>query len=514
MARAPLGTWLAVTLLLGAGCVTPDPSDPTSTGRPVQPVDPKQPVLTGTESFVHRADGETAVPLHGLPASFGAGVQTMTQATEEGGPEPSIGITSNGWVFATAHGKVKRSTNGGLSWDTVRDVKGQEFDPWLWVDPVTDRIFVTHFAKQETCTHIATSDDHGATWVVGGLSCPPANAGRIDHQKLATGPFAGAQRQAAETGKYPQLVTLCYNYRGQATYCAESYDGGATFAVEGPVAGLATPAGPVPLPSQIRQAVGDCGGQSGAQRHAPDGTIYVPYGIRCTQSRIAVSTDGGATWTRHAPGPDQLELDPAMAVTTDGMAYYVFRGSDQKVHMLRSGDAFRTNDGPFVVSAPGITGTVFTAAAAGSKGRLAVAYLGTNTSAAGPDAVPGDTEWNLYLAISLDADSPQPTFATFKVNPAHDPVQRGTIYTTTVKDSNDNLGDFMSLQLGPDGRPWIAYTDGCTTRACKVSPPSGAGRSRDEAMSVAWMHAGPSLFEDQGRLGPPSPGGPAAGAVR
>ncbi|MBT6645129.1 MAG: hypothetical protein HOB52_04945, partial [Euryarchaeota archaeon] len=59
------------------------------------------------------------------------------------GPEPSIGITSSGCMFFVAMAKVMRSCDGGESWEDVANYASAPTtsDPYLWVDPVTDRIF-------------------------------------------------------------------------------------------------------------------------------------------------------------------------------------------------------------------------------------------------------------------------------------------------------------------------------------------------------------------------------------
>ena len=61
----------------------------------------------------------------------------------EQGAEPSIGVTSSGCIFFVAFEKVMRSCDHGQSWDHMNSIfqHPSTSDPWLWVDPVTDRIF-------------------------------------------------------------------------------------------------------------------------------------------------------------------------------------------------------------------------------------------------------------------------------------------------------------------------------------------------------------------------------------
>ncbi|MES2153935.1 MAG: sialidase family protein [bacterium] len=480
-------TAIAILVAIGAsGCF--EHTTPTTAPPPVA-----SPV--GIMAFQSIGDTAQGVP---LPASFGGDIRVLSVSTAHAGPEPSLGVTKNGWIFAAAGASVLRSQDGGRTWPVNHSVPGTDRDPMLWVDPVTDRVFATHMNPAATCSTIAVSDDQGNSWSDPTLVCP-ALPGQIDHQKLATGPYAGPLATAEAKGVYPQLVTMCFS-QPRVTHCAASHDGGKTFAQDRNVAGApSTPAGPVPLASQL---FGDCGGLNGRQRHAPDGTIYVPYGHTCERTVVAVSTDGGITWVERNANHKQLEMDPAVAVDKAGMAYYVYRSDDQRVHLLRSSDRFATVEGPFIVSPPAIKGTVFTSIVAGSKGRIAVAYLGNNASSAAPDDVPRTTAWNLYLSMSLDADDPEPTFATVQVNPDPDPIQRGSVCSINdCKHDDRNLLEFQDLEMGPDGRPWLAYADGCTPGPCTAPGQTNPNTSHDGALTVAWVNEGPSLLEEKGRLG-------------
>ncbi len=465
---------------------------------------PAQPSTSiAADLYVHRANGDEAVPAT-LPAAFGQGMRFSTVSSGFDGAEPSIGVTSSGSVFVSAYEDVVRSRDGGRTWQSVHHAGGgQDFDPMLWVDQDTDRVFATHINPAKTCRTIAVSDDDGETWAERPLVCPPQSFAEVDHQKLATGPFSGPQAAAGGNLPYANLVTLCYNNRGR-THCAASLDGGISFVQDGPVDGLPTSILPLPLPSQVTTIVGNCGGLNGNQHHAADGTIYVPYGYECKESRIATSSDGGLTWTRQNPQQAQLELDPAIGTTPDGIAYYLYRGTDHRIHLLRSRDRFVTYDGPFLVSPPEVKSTVFTSLVAGSDGRIAYAYLGNTQNTQGPDDAGPTTQWNAYLGVSLDADVPSPTFTSVRVNPANDPVQRGSICMTLPCQNDDrNLLDFIDVAMGPDGRIWAAYTDGCTSAACRTPGQADVTTSRDDTMYVAWLREGPSLLADKGRLGAP-----------
>lgn len=478
---------LVALALAFAGCTQildgPEPPPPVTT------------TLSG--AMVFRADGEKVVPVP-LPAAFGQGFRVASVATGFAGAEPNIGITSQGSVYVSAYESILRSRDGGATWNEVHQMTiGQTYDPMLWVDAAGGRVFSTHIYPDKTCHTLIYSDNPDAedpTWTELPLRCPSPV---VDHQKIATGPFAGPVASAAAALPYPRLVSLCYN-KLSATHCAVSLDGGITYPIDTQVD--ATPGSPLALPG----GPASCGGLTGHQTHALDGTIFLPYGYGCVEARVAVSTDGGMTWTRRDLDADQLELDPEVAVTPDGTAYYLYRGSDQALHLLRSRDRFATTQGPYRVSPPEVQGTVFAGLAAGSDGRIALAYLGTTDSDQGPDDARAATEWHLYAAMSLDADAEAPTFVTVRVTPADDPVQRGSIcHSKACRDGNRNLLDFIDLSAGPDGRFWVSYADGCTSDRCLTPNQLNQQTSRDDTAYVAWLMEGPSLLEARGRLAPP-----------
>lgn len=470
--------WLAA-LLIGlalAGCLG---GSGTTSSPPPQ---------VSQTAVAYQADGTGATAV-ALPAAF-QGFQVSTIDTGFHGAEPNIGISPKGTVFVSAYEQVLRSTDG-TSWDSVHEVQGgQSFDPMLWVDTTTGRVLYVHIFPQRTCNILATSDDDGTTWQENPLVCPSAI---VDHEKLTTGPSAGPLAALADNLNGGRLTLLCYNQSG-TTWCAASPDGGQSFPqavrLDGPGSNL-----PV-IGGLAGQLLGDCGGLNGHQHQAADGTIYVPYGYACQASRIAVSTDGGLTWTRRDPKQGELELDPELATTPDGTAYYLYRGPDQAVHLLRSHDRFATFEGPFLVSPPFLKGTVFAGLTAGADGRIAYAFLGTRESDAGPDDASAATEWHLFAGMSLDAESDAPTFVTTQVT--QHPVQRGSIcHSKECHDGNRNLLDFIDLSAGPDGRFWVAYTDGCTNEECRLPDQLNEQTSRDDIVAVAHLAAGPSLFGGQ-----------------
>ncbi|HUR26350.1 MAG TPA: sialidase family protein [Candidatus Thermoplasmatota archaeon] len=424
-----------------------------------------------------------------LPAEFLAGFRVDDVHLGEQGAEPNVGVTSSGAVFATAFETVMRSTDAGLSYAPVYSQKvGFTSDPMLWVDPVTDRIFSPQMFPTLLCSSFIISDDDGESWTeVPAVSC---GLPVIDHQKVASGPPpAGSVFTPSPT--YPDLVTYCYN-KLTATHCAVSIDGGLRFEHD-------TIIDTSPIAPTVDTQFG-CGGLNGHQHHAADGTIYVPYGFNCGQVFVGVSTDGGFSYTRHNLGIPNIGLDPEVTSTPDGTTYLFSKSPEGSAYVIRSKDRFETYEGPFTVSPPEVRTTAFLGMTAGSDGRVAFGYLGTNDPAAIEDHVNATSVWYAYVTMTLDGGSASPTFVTVKAS--SDPVQRGSICMhdgcepddpdDNNSPTNRNLLDFVDLHAGPDGRFFFAYADGCTSKDCLA--PGGLPRdSRDSELVVARLAVGPSL---------------------
>jgi hypothetical protein len=421
-----------------------------------------------------------------IPAEFLGGFAGTSVPTGFDGGEPNIGVTSKGNVYVTAFQNVVKSADGGKTWAVVPNPTGPPttLDPMLWVDTATDRIFSNQLFVG--CSYQSYSDDEGATWVPSPVACGDPG---IDHQKVATGPYPTSAPQSSLSAAYKDIVSYCYN-KIMATDCAISLDGGLHFEVDTVVdSGNIAPNIDTPL---------SCGGLNGHQHHAADGTIYVPYGFNCGQAYVGVSTDGGLTWTTHRTGLPSLYVDMDMTSTPDGMAYLFAKDNNQTVYMARSKDHFATVQGPFRVSPPEVSGTMYTVMSGGSDGRLAFAYLGNkqNTNNSLEDDMGLDTVWNLYVTMTVDAEATPPTFVTTQVNPLNDPVQRGAICMSRgCHDGDRNMLDFIDSAVGPDGRFWVVYTDGCTSHSCTT--PGARMQSTDSMVSVARIIQGPSLFADK-----------------
>lgn len=402
------------------------------------------------------------------------------------GEEPSIGVTSDGCAFFVARRAVMKSCDFGATWT---DVSGSlappiDNDPYLWVDTATDRVFRVNMLNL-VCTQIGFTDDGGASWIQNPVDCGPLPVN--DHIKLGTGPWTSAGYGAVgqERPVYDQAVYFCYNKLAGA-FCYTSFDGGLTFPIGGLVAGLASTAA----------------GLHGAIETAPDGTVYVP--PRTSNPSVLFSKDHGLTWQSRTMGGDAGTPDPRKnseaATDTESNAYHVWIGADFGLYMSRSTDSGLTWDTRSTrISPDNLGSTTFPHIDAGDPGRIAIAYLATPDHNGNPHTAPDDARYHLYVTFSLNALDDDPQFTT--VRATTDPVQIGSICIDSgdCVGGNRNLLDFNDMHIGPDGRVYIAYADGCTG-ACATHATPTPSLSRSGLGSVAILEFGPSLYADVGQL--------------
>ena len=448
-------------------------------------------------TFVTGSDGlPVDVPL--IPMEF------MFSDVGEGGPEPSIGVTSSGCIFLIAMEKPMRSCDYGLSWENTADITQAPItsDPYGWVDPVTDRVFNIHMMGLES-TWIGWSDNDGESWMGN-----PHDSGPLplnDHIKLATGPWVDSVYgiPGSLSPIYEEAVYFCYN-KLAGIFCYTSFDGGASFEVGGLIVGLAT----------------TNGGLHGAITTAPDGTVYVP--PRVATPSIIFSKDNGMTWQERTMGEDVSTPYPRknseVATDTESNAYHIWTGADFGVYMSRSTDSGETWEQTSTrISPVEIISNTFPQVDAGDPGRIAITYLGSqNSSALGqpdidggnwtgnPHYATGNVSYDLYVTFSLNALDPEPIFYTYRLS--DDPVQIGSICLNSgdcrdIGGSNRNLLDFNDLHIDRDGRVYIAFADGCTG-TCATGNASTPEDSRDRLGSMYYLADGPSLYADIDDLDP------------
>jgi hypothetical protein len=361
-------------------------------------------------------------------------------------------------------------------------------DPILFTDHDTGRTFVSQL---EGLTPAGSStditDDDGDTVSPSEGSSLPSD---IDHQTFGGGIFhAGG---LGPITSYPNAVYYASQSVSDAR-AALSQDGGVTFG-----------------PGFPMYTINDCAGLHGHIKVSPkDGTVYVP-NVGCggaipfhdsdAKQAVIVSEDNGVTWnirpipdsTTHGNGNEQntrlQTRDPSVSIDADGTVYFVYQAEDRLTEVMtntdKAGDTHpkvavshdkglhwdaSIDVGATVLNGNPIRNATFVTATAGSSGRAAVAFFGTETggnnwACGDSDDCSGDTGlfprdpfagiWYLYVSTTFDGGK---TWTTQNVTPG-DPIQRGGICGgSTCR----NLLDFMDIQIDKQGRVLVAGVDGC-----------------------------------------------------
>jgi len=436
------------------------------------------------------------------PASFKAYTVLAGNNKVATGGEPSIGFdTKRHAIMYGAGGHETRMTFKDTAHGTSltqKDVSAPTaattLDPITFTDKYTGRTFDSQLLG--ACSAMSYTDDAGANWT------PTSGCGQntlLDHQSVGGGPFH-APIPANASPVYPDAVYYCAQNGFNAT-CAVSLDGGLTF---GPGQYISdTPANDPTDPNPTFAAEGGaCSGLHGHVRVGPNGTAYVPLkgcggtptANNLTNSEffggspaVSVSKDNGTTWTVHmVPGAhNQDESDNAIDVDKGGRLWMTWQdGTNPDINsygtMSSERVAYSDDEGthwskPVDLSTMvGVHNVQFPEIIAGDKGRVAVAFIGTNAIGndqhngfVGPDKLPA--VWHLYVSLTYDNGK---HWTTIDTTPT-DPVQRGCVHMVglsnkTVQDKDlcsseqRNMLDFNDITMDDQGRVYVAYTDGCT----------------------------------------------------
>lgn len=455
------------------------PFDPSSGGAKPSPSSPPSPSPGAPIEPLPTEGQEALVPAP--PALF------SVLATGREGAEPSIGITARGNVFVTAGERLLRSSDAGKTWsDVTGQLLASSFDPYLWIDPTTNRVF--HVNLQIATSYLTYSDTEGDAWTQ-----VPISGGAGDHEKLSTGPSSAGFPGSGTL--YPNVVYYAVN-GGAGSLVSTSLDGGRTW---GPLVPIGTP--------------GLCGtGGINGQPHGTErGTVLLPYYQVCgVEPSLAgyvyvASSTNGVSWSRTVV-TESLgagEFDPDLASDADGNVFLAFMAGaegNHSVYVSRSKNDGQNWDKTFRVAPDPLGSTIFPTIVAGAAGELWVSYLATDDTTENPDAAPAATEWYLYASHVSRADTSEPRIDTYLVDPH--PVQLGRISTQgfTGGDADRNLLEFIDSALDlSTGRLWIVYADGCPEGSCTRKAQSVAADT-----TVARLDAGPSILAPGLLVGPPA----------
>jgi hypothetical protein len=396
-----------------------------------------------------------------------------------GGSESNIGVLPNGHVVAQFGLKTMLSTDDGKTWKDIAPPTTSQtsFDPMLYVDPYTSTIYVDQLYVG--CSILAWSTDEGATWATNPAACGlPSD----DHQKIITGPnmLPGAPCPAIYYS-WSSITDPTPDGSGYSgVFVGRSFDCGLNF-----------------VPSQVVNTMSGMrydNDMLGADRL---GDVYVPM-YMCDHGgyiAVGVSNDYGATF-RVVKVDDEKDActdpDPGIAVDANNTVYVAYHRADG-IKYVSSSDHGKTWSKPVFVSPPTLKSFVHVDAIAGDAGKLAILYRATPDTDKGPDMADGWAAWHMYVTFVDHADTAALRVDTALVNPSDDPTQRGAVCTQGVAcaGGSRNLLDFVDVAVGPDGRVYAVYADGCN-KTCETPADSRANLG-----IVAILDQGPRLFADK-----------------
>lgn len=452
----------------------------------------------------------TAAPYTGAPLTLSYSYVGRDSA------EPTIAIDKTGTIFyasgafdavvpGLARQELRRSRDGGLSWETVQAPfgtgQGEVFtlDPFVVGDKDSNRVFAITLLGGGS--YLAYSDDSGVTWTESATSSPGVN----DHQTLtAIRPPEGFPPSSDPA--FPNYVYYCVNHVSDAR-CTRSSDGGQTFQPTGGPAYLQSGEG------MEGQNAGICSALHGHLRGDSQGRLLLPAG-HCGLPMLAVSEDAGLTWRRSIVSQKLRSATTHTAVAVDKAdnLYYLWIDAKHRLpYMAVSTDHGMTWGEPIMIAPPGVVEANFPVAVAGDPGRVAINFPGgtgvVEIPGAGSDYdPPAQRPWWTYVVQTTNALDPNPVFLSNTAGPKGDPVHRGNCGPGRC----GGMFDFMDIITSPvDGSVWATATDTCTDAAgaACVSDPE-KGRPRDAEGVAVRVAGGPSLFGTG--PGTTGPGGPAS----
>ena len=431
--RVSLGV-VAVLLGVTPGAVAAPAPDPTC-DYPAQ------------ETVTYRPTGDESPARPTYSAANGAVCEHTSGAQ---GMEPMLAVNRRGTLFmgivtdkglyeqpgrlnGTAENYLLRSRDDGRSWDRIFLPGGIDAsEGFPYIDPVTDRLFVTSFSSDLTrCGQpVIHSDDEGESWTVAEAppGCSPVTRG--DWPKIFSGPFRGNA-----PGDYPTAVYVCNfipNVLVAASIgCWRSDDGGDHFAFTGLL----------PTLNGLCRAGYVQGGKGativhGSGRVLANGDAVVPLTV-CGIPAVVRSSDEGKTWTGIATGGRSLGLEDIvtgreglvlgitdhvwsenLAIDDHDNLYFAYVRDG--VHLMVSRDGGSSWRQLGAVTPPGIVHAIVVSVTARGSGEVALTYYATPDK--GDAFGARDMNWRAWMTYSADALTAEPEFLSAPTSPESAPT--------------------------------------------------------------------------------------------
>jgi hypothetical protein len=376
------------------------------------------------------------------PAPFGL-VESLI-ADDDGGSEPSLGVTREGHLFTDLGSEVYRSVDEGRTWEHLGNPSAPvpNFDPDLAVD-VDGNVWESRLYIG--CAAVAVSQDDGESWTSNPAVCPLAGG---DRQYVVPTTGGEAYLYFHQLPSFHQTATKTTDY-------------GRTW----------IPTGPVEFPDHFLLANGGSGWGGGGFWNPVTGSVFFTFSYShsggadsiggVSGAGYSVTRDGGLIWTAGQAaqlegrqlglglvtgaaddaGNVYLTWGEALGDDSDDLAIFVVASQDDGVTW---GDKVRVDAG---------TGSkVFPVIVAGEAGKIAVAYY-EGSEAAFPDDMDGT--WNVTLAYTSDFFG-NATFAHGQLTTT--PVKEGPICISgTSCTANREFADYFDAVRMPDGRVGVTY---------------------------------------------------------
>lgn len=415
---------LVLTLLVLAGCVTPDATQPAATsGLP---------------------------PARDLPGELVAPTLLPLALLGRGAGEPNIAVAPDGTVYVSAVNDIYRSDDGGSTFELAKGGLDGGGDGDITVTPDGAVHWLGLFAQDAPIPYYR-STDKGNSWT--------------DPVDLSN--ETGSDREWIDAREDSPVLYTAWRDSDDNGIVAfrSSFDGGQTWNERVAISSDAV-GGPIvhgPMNGSVYQAQATFESATGAG----DASI-----------QLARSHDHGATWeTVPVLTPTQsvqfglvgfpFSIFPVVSVDSNGTLYVVY-SVDQGmvpnapkpvarfgVYMQTSRDEGTTWTEPLLLSDPSHA-AIMPWIAAGAPGRVAVIWY-ENTYGVPNDFLPD--LWNVKMLemIGADGDAPQSQLATLTDAPNH----IGSICTSglgcLLTGGDRSLLDFMEVVIMPNGQPIATF---------------------------------------------------------